>query len=186
MRERGGKIDPHYSEKTTLKKSRIIRVKGTITLVGQRGDAAAIKTDRNNKQVTIKNCEPFTDCETETNNTQVDNAKKIVAVMLMYHLIEQSGNYSGTTGSFSKYHKDEQKNPIADSNSFKFKSRFLANTNERGIINAEIAVSLKYLNNFFRTFKIPLINCEISVILTWSGSCIIFEVNRVTNLQQKL
>ena len=38
----GGKIDPHDSEETTLKKSRIIRVKGTIALVGQRGDAAAI------------------------------------------------------------------------------------------------------------------------------------------------
>ena len=173
---------PTPQKKTTLEKPRLIRVKGTITLVGQRGDAEAIETGRNNKQVIIKNCEPFTDCDTETNNIQVDNAKNFVAVMLMYHLIEYSDNYLGTTGIFSQYHRNERKNPITDSNSFKFKSRFLANTNERGIINAKIAVPLKYLGNFLRTFKMPLINCEINLILTWSASCIIFEVNRVTTL----
>ena len=148
---------PTPQKKTTLKKPRLIGVKGTITLVGQRGDTAAIQTDRNNKQVIIKNCEPFTHCDTETNNIQVDNAKNFVAVMLMYHLIEYSDNYSGTTGSFSQYHKNERKNPITDSNLFKFKSRFLANTNKRGNINAKIAVSLKYLSNFLRIFKMPLI-----------------------------
>ena len=27
---------------------------------------------------------------------------------------------------------------------------------------------LKYLRNFWRTLKMPLINCEINLILTWS------------------
>ena len=96
----GVKLDPTPQTKTPLEKPRLIRVKGTITFAGQRGDAEAIETGRNNKQVIIKNCEPFTDCDTETNNIQVDNAKNFVAVMLMYHLIEYSDNYSGTTGSF--------------------------------------------------------------------------------------
>ena len=28
--------------------------------------------------------------------------------------------------------------------------------------------SIKYLSNFWRTLEMPLINCEISLILTWS------------------
>ena len=47
---------------------------------------------------------------------------------------------------------------------------------------SEKAVPLKYLTNFPRTFEIPLINCKISLILTWSRNCVISEMNRVTNL----
>ena len=32
---------------------------------------------------------------------------------------------------------------------------------------------LKYLSNFWRTLDIPLINCEISLTLTWSEICVI-------------
>ena len=39
--------------------------------------------------------------------------------------------------------------------------------------NVEIMVPLKYLNNFWRTLEMPLINCEVSLILTWSSTCII-------------
>ena len=34
-------------------------------------------------------------------------------------------------------------------------------------------VPLKYLSNFWRTLEMPLINCEIELILTWSRDCII-------------
>ena len=37
----------------------------------------------------------------------------------------------------------------------------------------EIMVPLKYLSNFWRTLEIPLINCEVNLILTWSSSCVI-------------
>ena len=37
----------------------------------------------------------------------------------------------------------------------------------------EIAVHLKYSNNFQRTFQIPLINWETNPILTWSENCVI-------------
>ena len=30
-------------------------------------------------------------------------------------------------------------------------------------------MSLKYLSSFWRTLEIPLINCDITVILTWSA-----------------
>ena len=34
-------------------------------------------------------------------------------------------------------------------------------------------VPLKYLSNFWRTLEMPLINCEVSLILTWSSTCVI-------------
>ena len=34
-------------------------------------------------------------------------------------------------------------------------------------------VPLKYLSNFWRTIEIPLINCEVGLILTWSAGCVI-------------
>ena len=34
-------------------------------------------------------------------------------------------------------------------------------------------VPLKYLSNFWRTPEMPLINCEVNLILTWSSTCVI-------------
>ena len=34
---------------------------------------------------------------------------------------------------------------------------------------------LKSLNTLWRTLKIPLINCEDNLILTWSENCFIFS-----------
>ena len=42
-------------------------------------------------------------------------------------------------------------------------------TNQRsGTNTVEIMVPLKCLSNFWRTIEMPLINCEINLILTWS------------------
>ena len=38
-------------------------------------------------------------------------------------------------------------------------------------------VPLKYLNNFWRTLEMPLINCEVELILTWSADCVIIYTN---------
>ena len=32
---------------------------------------------------------------------------------------------------------------------------------------------LKYLSNFLRTLEMPLINCEVNLLLTWSRDCVI-------------
>ena len=117
------------------------------------------------------------DCITEINNTQVDNAKDLDVVMPMYNLIEYSDNYSKTPRTLYHICRDVTHPSITDSESFKFKSRFLDNTNNADIINAEIAVSLKYLSNFWRTIEIPLINCEDNLILTWSEKCVISKGN---------
>ena len=34
-------------------------------------------------------------------------------------------------------------------------------------------VPLKYFSNFWRTLEMPLINCEVSLILAWSSTCVI-------------
>ena len=39
--------------------------------------------------------------------------------------------------------------------------------------NGEIVVPLKYLNNFKRSLEMPLINCEINLMLTWRTGCVI-------------
>ena len=74
---------------TTLKSSlcdysdAYIIVKGTITV----NNTATADADANNtnKKVIFKNCAPFTNCVSEINNTQVDNAKDIDILMPMYN-----------------------------------------------------------------------------------------------------
>ena len=38
-------------------------------------------------------------------------------------------------------------------------------------------VPLKYLSNFWRTLEMPLINCEVNLILMWSSTCVITDSN---------
>ena len=38
-------------------------------------------------------------------------------------------------------------------------------------------VPLKYLRNFWRTLEMPLMNCEVNLILTWSSTCVITDSN---------
>ena len=78
-------------------------VKGTITVRIQAGDNPNYVC----KEVVFKSCVPFTDCISEINNSQIDNAKDIDAVMPMYNLIEHSDNYSRASESLWKYYKDE-------------------------------------------------------------------------------
>ena len=42
------------------------------------------------------------------------------------------------------------------------------------------AMSLKYLSNFFKTFEMPLINCKINLIITWSTGSVIPSTIRKT------
>ena len=47
----------------------------------------------------FKNCAPFTNCISEINNTQVDNAKDIDVFMPLYNLLEYIPAYEKTSGS---------------------------------------------------------------------------------------
>ena len=106
----------------------------------------------------------------------------------MYNLIEYSDNYSKTSGSLWQYCKDiPAVNDAGDSvdfnganvtDSFNFKTKITGQTDNNGRIdNVEIMVPLKYLSNFWRTLEMPLINCEVNLILTWSVNCVIIYTN---------
>ena len=55
--------------------------------------AAGATVNNTNKKVIFKNCVPFTNCITEVNNTQVDDAQKIDIVMPTYNFVEYSDAY---------------------------------------------------------------------------------------------
>ena len=94
--------------------------------------------------------------------------------MPMYNLIEYSDNYSKTSGSIWQYYKDDPNDNLTDSESFKSKVKITGKTPNNGNIkDVEIIVPLKSLSNFWRTFEMPFINCEVNLILTWSKDCII-------------
>ena len=121
-----------------------ILVSGTITITGAGADDAAKRLDERNKGVIFKNCAPFTDCISEINNTQIDNAKYIDVVSPMYNLIEYSDNYSKTSGSLWQYYRDDPNDNITQSESFKFKITIIGKTPAADDIkHVEIAVSLK-------------------------------------------
>ena len=50
--------------------------------------------------------------------------------------------------------------------------------NKRGTKDVEIAVPLKDLGNFWNSLNMPLINCEVSVALSWSESCTITSMEK--------
>ena len=158
-----------------------ILVKGTISVNNTAAEGAAV--NNTDKKVIFKNCAPFTNCISEINNTQIDNAKDIDIVMSMYNLIEYSDNYAKTTESLWQYCKDiparDNNNQIVNfaannlTDSFNFKVKFTGQTGNNGTKDVEIMVPLKYLSNFWRTLEMPLINCEVNLILTWSSTCVI-------------
>ena len=39
--------------------------------------------------------------------------------------------------------------------------------------DVEIVVLLKHLGNFWNSLNIPLVNCGVSLILTWSENCVL-------------
>ena len=83
-----------------------------------------------------------------------------------------------------QYYRDDPNDNITQSESFKFKIKIRGKTPAAGNTkDVEIAVPLRYLSNFWRTLKMPLINCEINLILTWSDDCVISSATRATKFK---
>ena len=57
---------------------------------------------------------------------------------------------------------------IINSISLKFKQQITGKTGNNGTKDVKIMLPLKYLSMFWRTLEIPLINCEVSIMSTWS------------------
>ena len=85
----------------------------------------------------------------------------------VYDLIEYSDNYSKTSGSLWQNYRDHPNDKITQSESFKYKIKITGKNPAAGNTkDVKIAIPLKYLNNFWRTLEMLLINCEISLDLT--------------------
>ena len=156
-----------------------------------KGDIAVTEppNTRRNKSVAFENNPPFINYISKINGVRIDNAEDLDNVIPMYNLLEYSKNYRKTTGSLWNYYRDEPSNPLSsDSESIKYKVSITGNTynlgagedgydaHKVGKNKMEVVFLLKHLSNFWRTLNIPLINCEIELILTWSKNCVLADM----------
>ena len=159
--------------------------------------------DTRNRFLAFKNYAPFISYISKINNLLISNAEGLDIVMPVYNLLEYSKNYKKTTGSLWHYYRDESNNPplndddtptvnynadpITNPESFKYKNNITGKTSNANQENGEntvqgntkikkTVVPLKYLSNFLRTLDIALINCEVSLTLTWSENCILTDI----------
>ena len=119
----------------------------------------ATKEANNRKNIIIKNCPVFTNCITDLNNTQIDNAEDIDIVSIILK-----------RGILWHCYRDE---PFLDNDALidfptdnKLKTKIAGGTENNGTKNVKIRVPLKNLINFSITIEMPSINCEIHLILT--------------------
>ena len=122
-------------------------------------------------QVVFKNCARFEKRRTEINEIFVDETDFINITMPLYNLIEYSDNCSDTSFSLWQFKRDEITNNSDVTNddnapSFKYKANLVGNTEVNGTKNGvKVAAPLKYLNNFWRSLEMPLINCKVELSL---------------------
>ena len=140
-----------------------------------------------NKKLVFKNNAPFINCISKINGVKIDNAEDLDFVMPMYNLLEYSKNYKKITGSLWNYYRDEPSSTIGDNNithsilkseSFDYKASFMENgvTHDNLTKNdVKVVVPLTHLSNFWRHLDIPLINCEVELILTWFKNCVLID-----------
>ena len=81
-----------------------ILVKGAITVA--KTAAQGQTNNGGNKKVILKNCTPFINCVSRINNTRVDDARYIDAVMTVFNLIEYSDNDLKTSGTLWEIYRD--------------------------------------------------------------------------------
>ena len=152
---------------------------------------------KRNKSVAFKHNALIINCISKIDGVQIDNAEDLDIAMyigIVHNLLEYSKNYRKTTGSLWNYYRDEPSNPLSsNSESFKYKTSITGNTynvdageagydaTKVGKNETEVVISLKHLSNFWKALNIPLINCEIELILTWSKNCVLADMTTANN-----
>ena len=191
VHDQSGRVDDRYKPnkqirfKTSMLRSDLcdysdayIVVKGKITVTNPNNDAY-------DKELTLKNNAPFLSCILKIIITFNDNAEDLDIVMPMNNLLEYSKNHK-KTGNFWNYYRDEpnEESTGGGNGAIKYSIRnskpFDYKTSITGILEgdntkkeAEFVVPLKHLSNFWRALNMPLINCEINLISTWSENCVL-------------
>ena len=145
-----------------------------------------------NKEVAFENNAPFISHISKTNGDKIDNAEDLDVLLPIYSLLEYSKNYIKTTGSLWNYCRDEPSNPLfLILNLLNIKQvlqeiliilmfmKLVMMKKKIGKNETEVAIPLKYLSNFWRNLNIPLINCEVKLILTWAKNCVLADMTEV-------
>ena len=184
--EKNYSINKEIRIKTSMLRSDLCNFSDAYIIVKRDITVTNPNNAKRNKAVAFKNNAPFINCISKINGIKIDNAEDLDVVMPMYNLLEYSKNYRKTTGSLWNYYRDQSSNPLStNSESFKYKTSITGNTynvdddddnydsNKVGRKETEIVIPLKYLSNFWRSLDIPLINCEVEIILTWSKNCVL-------------
>ena len=147
-----------------------------------------VAADAADTNVAFKNCDLFTRCATHINDQHIEPVENLDITMPMYNLIECSDNYADSSGSLCQLKRDESPMnnagnpdnvPLNNSTSFKYKASLLEKAtdpdgNDRSLKNTKIVVPLNYLSNFFRSLKMPLINCKTHLELNWNDNCVMY------------
>ena len=158
-----------------------MRVKGKITITNPNDNANF------NEKLTLKNNAPFILCISKINSELAENAEDLDIIMPMYNLLEYSKNYKKTSGSLFNYYRDEPNEiiigagnnainiSVRNSNFFDYKTEITGSlgTGEDEKKDVTILIPLRYLGNFWRSLDIPLINCEITLVLSWYKECVL-------------
>ena len=76
---------------------------------------------------------------------------------------------TGSTYNVPRRINDEDDNPANNPD-------YVAN--KRDTKEVEVAVPLKQLRNFWNSLNIPLVNCEVSLALSWSPTCVITSMEK--------
>ena len=121
-----------------------------------------------------------------------DNAEDLDVVMPMYYFLEYSKNYRKTTGRLCNYYRDEPNNPLfSNSESLKYRTTITGKLMmvmmmmmmqtklikmKTVFVLVEVVTPLKHLSNFWRPLNIPLINCEIELILASAKNCALADI----------
>ena len=192
--EKNYSINKEIRIKTSMLRSDLCDYSNVYVIV--KGDITVTNPNnaKRNKAVAFKNNAPFINCISKINGIKIDNADDLDVVMSMYILLEYSKNCRKTTGSLWNYYRDQPSKPLStNSKSFKYKTSITGNTynvdddddnydtNKVGKNETEIVIPLKYLSNFWRSLNIPLINCEVEIIRTWTKNCVLADMTVANN-----
>ena len=95
----------------------------------------------------------------ETNDNNYSNKN-----VINWKSFKYKARITGSTCNVPRRITDDDGNPINNPN---------YDQNKRRTKEVEIAVPLKHLGNFWNSLNIPLVNCEVSLTLSWSETCVI-------------
>ena len=177
-------------------------VKGIVSVSADERDR-----DEMNRQVILKNNAPLTSCISKINGVLVENAEDLDIAMPMYNLLEYREKISASLWNYYRDELTDGTNDnngpnknVINSKSFKYQTSITGSTynvprringadgnpvnnpnddrNKRDTKEVEIAVPLKHPGNFWSSLNILLVNCEVSLDLSWSANCVITSIEK--------